>query len=113
VRATAAVAELLKASPEWRHFYRQCCETGALRLRSQTWQFRNELRGRGEWFELSEVEDALLTIARKVLPGTPAAQWDPEWARELMRDARARLAAEHEARAEALCAEQDRGEGHR
>jgi hypothetical protein len=92
--ATAALAELLKASPEWRAFYRQCCEAGALRLRAQAWQFRDELRDRGKDVALQEVEDALLTIARKVLPRTPAAQWDIEWAAELIHDALARL-AEH------------------
>ena len=92
--ATASLAELLKASPEWRAFYRQCCEAGALRLRAQAWQFRDELRDRGKDVALQEVEDALLTIARKVLPKTPAAQWDPEWAAELIHDALARL-AEH------------------
>ncbi len=92
--ATTSIAELLKASPEWRAFYRQCCEAGALRLRAQAWQFRDELRERGEDVALQDVEDALLTITRKVLPKSPAAQWDPEWAAELIHDALARL-AEH------------------
>jgi hypothetical protein len=93
VSATAAVAKHLKASPEWRRFYRQCCEAGALRLRSQAWQFRDELRERGAWFELEEVEDALLAIARKVLPRSAAAQWDPDWGHQLCKDALARAAA--------------------
>ena len=93
--ATASIAELLKASPEWRRFFKACCEAGALRLRAQAWQFRDELRDRGkDDVALQEVEDALLTIARKVLPKTPAAVWDPEWAAELIHDALARL-AEH------------------
>ena len=92
MRAIAAIGELLRESPEWRRFFKACCETGALRLRSQAWQFRNELRTRGEWFEFSELEDALLTIARKVLPETPAAAWDAKWAHELCRDVLARLA---------------------
>ena len=92
--ATASIAELLKASPEWRRFFKACCEAGALRLRAQAWQFRDELRERGKEAALQEVEDALLTIARKVLPKTPAAQWDPEFAAELIHDALARL-AEH------------------
>ena len=92
--ATASIAELLKASPEWRRFFKACCEAGALRLRAQAWQFRDELRERGKDLAIQEVEDALLLIARKVLPKTPAAQWDPEWAAELIHDALARL-AEH------------------
>jgi hypothetical protein len=102
--ATASLAELLKASPEWRAFYRQCCEAGALRLRAQAWQFRDELRDRGKVVALQEVEDALLTIARKVLPTTPAAAWDPEWAAELIDDALARLAEHY---AELLGAEKE------
>jgi hypothetical protein len=95
--ATSTLAKLLKASPEWRLFFKACCESeaGALRVRSQAWQFRDELRARderGEPFHLQDVEDALLAIARKVLPKTPAAQWDPEWAAELIHDALARLA---------------------
>jgi len=98
-RATHAIAELLKASPEWRRFFRECCEAGALRLRSQAVRFRDELRRRdpgadGEGLALTSVEDALLTVARKVLPKTPAAEWDPEWAAQLCSDALSRL-AEH------------------
>ena len=92
MRATASVAQLLRGSAELRRFFKACCEAGALRLRAQSWQFRDELRERGEWFELSKIEDALLTIAREVLPETPAAQWDRDWARELCRDALARMA---------------------
>jgi len=96
VKATAAIAQLLRDSAEWRAFFRGCCEAGALRLRSQARQFRNELGERdraagAEAFALSEVEDALLTIARKVLPDTPAARWDPELAAELCADALSRI----------------------
>ena len=89
--ARQALIELLKASPEWRRFFRQCCETSALRLRSQAWQFRDELVDRGERFSTEDLEDALLTIARKVLPESPAAKWDGEWAAGLTRDALRRL----------------------
>jgi hypothetical protein len=61
-------------------------------LRSQTWQFRDELKDRGIQFQADEVEDALLGLARELLPNTPAAQWDAEWAHELCKDALARLA---------------------
>jgi hypothetical protein len=94
-RATHAIAELLKASPEWRSYFRGCCEAGALRLRSQARQFRDELRERdptdAEAFALADVEDALLAIARKVLPKTPGAHWDEEYAAELCADALSRL----------------------
>jgi hypothetical protein len=38
------------------------------------------------------VEDALLGLATELLPDTPAAQWDAEWAHDLCKDALARLA---------------------
>lgn len=95
MKAPAAIADLLRESPEWRAFFRRSCETGALRLRSQARQFRDELRERGhEDLALADVEDALLTVARKALPKTPAAEWDPEWAAQLCSDALSRL-AEH------------------
>jgi hypothetical protein len=53
---------------------------------------RRAARAGGEWFDFSEVEDGVFVIARKVLPESPAARWDPEWAHELFKDALARLA---------------------
>jgi hypothetical protein len=98
MRAARAIAELLRDSDEWRGFFRSLCEAGALRLRKQAPQFRDELRERdptdAEAFALADVEDALLQVARKVLPKTPAAKWDPEWAAQLCSDALSRL-AEH------------------
>jgi hypothetical protein len=98
MRAARAIAELLRDSDEWRGSFRSCCETGALRLRKQAPQFRDELRERdptdAEAIALADVEDALLQVARKVLPKTPAAKWDPEWAAQLCSDALSRL-AEH------------------
>jgi hypothetical protein len=38
------------------------------------------------------VEDALLGLTRELLPDTPAAQWDTEWANDLCKDALALLA---------------------
>ena len=87
MKARTALLELFKESHQWRTFFRSCCETSAFRLRAQVWQFRDELRDRGDQFQGDEVEDALLGLARELLPGTPAAQWDPEWAHELCRDA--------------------------
>ena len=53
---------------------------------------RDELKGRGKRFETYEVEDALPGLARELLPDSPAAQWDAEWAHELCKDALTRLA---------------------
>jgi hypothetical protein len=92
MKARTALLELFKESSEWRAFFRSCCEVSAFRLRSQAWQFGDELRDRGDQFQADEVEDALLGLARELLPDTPAAQWDAEWAHELCKDALARLA---------------------
>ena len=87
MKARAALLELFKESSGWRAFFRSCCETSAFRLRSQAWQFRVELKDRGDQFQADEVEDALLGLARNLLPNTPAAQWDAEWAHELCKGA--------------------------
>jgi hypothetical protein len=92
VKARTALLELFKKSSGWRDFFRSCCEISALRLRSQVWQFRDELRDRGNQFQADEVEDALLSLARELLPDTPAAQWDAEWAHELCKGVLTRLA---------------------
>jgi hypothetical protein len=96
MKARTALLELFKESGGWRAFFRSCCETSAFRLRSQAWQFRDELKeDRGHKLQAKEVEDALLALARELLPDTSAAQWDPEWAHELCEDALASLAKRH------------------
>jgi hypothetical protein len=92
MKARTALLELFKDSSEWRAYFRSCCEMSALRLRSQAWQFCEELENLGNQFQTEEVEDALLGLARELLPDSPAAQWDAEWAHELCNDALARLA---------------------
>src|SRR5215211_3841062 len=92
MKASTALLELFKDSHEWRSFFRSCCETSASRLRLQAWQFREELKERAHGFLSEEVEDALLGLARDLLPDTPAAQWDAQWAHELCKDALALLA---------------------
>jgi hypothetical protein len=91
MRTRTALLELFKDSSEWRTFFRTCCETSTFRLRSQTWQFCAELNDRGNQFQAEDVEDAMLGLARELLPETSAAQWDTEWAHELCKDALARL----------------------
>ena len=92
MKVRTALLELFKESQEWRGFFRSCCEYSAFRLRAQSWQFRDELGEWGHRFGSEEVEHALLGLARGLLPDTPAAQWDAEWAHELCKDALARLA---------------------
>jgi hypothetical protein len=92
MKARTALLGLFKESHEWRVFFRSCCEYSAFRLRSQAWQFQDELRDRGSKLQSDTVEDALLGLARELLPDTPAAQWDAERAHELCKDALARLA---------------------
>jgi hypothetical protein len=96
MRARTALLGLLKDSSGWRAFFRSCCETSAFRLRSQTWQFREKLKERGHRFLTEEVEDALLELARELLPDTPAARWDAEWAHELCKDALTRLSERYD-----------------
>ena len=91
MKARTALLELFRKSSEWRAFFRSCCETSVFRLRTQTWQFRNELKDRGNAFQAEELEGSLLGLARELLPHTPAAQWDAEWAHDLCKDALARL----------------------
>ena len=87
-----ALAALLRDSDEYREIFRACCEDGPKRLRAQARrQFREELADRGHAFPPAEVEDAMLTAARKLLPNTPAAQWDAEHADCLCKDAMARM----------------------
>jgi hypothetical protein len=92
MKGRTALLELFKNSSLWRAFFRSCCETSALRLRSQAWQFCNELHDRGHKLQEEEVEDSLLGLARELLPDTPAAQWDDEWTHDLCKDALALLA---------------------
>jgi len=92
MKARTALLELFKDSSGWRAFFRSCCETSPSRLRSQASQFRDELKQLGNQFQVEEVEDTLLALARDLLPDTPAAQWDDEWAHELCKGALARLA---------------------
>jgi hypothetical protein len=92
MKARTALLELFRKSSEWRAFFRSCCETSGFRLRTQTWQFRNELKDRGNAFQAEELEGPLLGLARELLPHMPAAQWDAEWAHYLCKDALALLA---------------------
>jgi hypothetical protein len=91
MKAHTTLLELFKESSAWRAFFRSCCETSALKLRSQAWQFREELAARGHKLQAEELEDSLLGLARELLPDTPAAQWDAEWAHDLCKDALAHL----------------------
>jgi hypothetical protein len=92
MNARTALLELFKESSGWRAFFRSYCETSPSRLRSQAWQFCDELKDRGHKLQSEEVEDSLLGLAMELLPDTPAAQWDAEGAHNLCKDALAHLA---------------------
>ena len=92
MKARTALLKLFKDSSEWRAFFRSCCEISPSRLRSQVWQLSDELNDRDHKLQEDEVEDALLGLARELLPNSPAAQWDAEWAHHLCKDALALLA---------------------
>ncbi len=72
--AYTAIKDLLKESLEWRRFFKLCCQESSLTLRSQAWQFRDELAERGHSFAKSDIEDVLLRLARELLPDSPAGQ---------------------------------------
>lgn len=92
MEARVALVTLLMEEKEWRRFFADCCRYGHLRLRSQAWQFADELAERGHCFKRADVEDALAVLATELLPDSPAAAWDADWAHELMRDALAYVA---------------------
>src|SRR5215208_6984363 len=95
MRARTALLELFRDSSEWRAFFRSCCETSAFRLRSQVWQYCEELNDRGHKLQAEELEDSLLGLARELLPDTPAAQWDAEWTHDLCKNVLAHLARDY------------------
>src|SRR5215217_5646020 len=95
MKTRTALLELFKDTSEWRAFFRSCCETSPSRLRSQAWQFREELEDLGNQFQTEDVEDSLLGLARELLPDTPAAQWDADWAHDLCKGALAHLARDY------------------
>lgn len=84
------IIELFKESREWRAFFRSCCEASALRLRSQVWQFRDELVDRGNHFSKEELKDVLFDLAGRHFPDSPAADF-PEWAFLVCGDALSRI----------------------
>ena len=73
---TTALLELLKGSGEWRYFREGLAELGY------------EYPDRGN----PELEDALVGLARELLPYSLAARWDEEWASSLCKDVLARFA---------------------
>jgi len=97
VRASTALLELFKGDREWRRFFRSCCESSTHRLTAQSFRFSEELRVRGRAYPAEEVEDALLGLARELLPESAAAEWDPEWTHALCKDALSRLALSYDA----------------
>lgn len=90
MKVRAALIETLKGSKDLRTLFKGCCNTSALRLRSQAWQFRDELASRGYDVARKEVEDALFELARDLFPDSPAADFSA-WAELLYRDALARI----------------------
>jgi hypothetical protein len=89
--ASKALGDLLRDSEEWRAFFRHSCEQGPLRVRAVARQWREELEARGHIVTSEDLEDALMVAARKLLPDSPGAEWDPDWAVALVKDSVARL----------------------
>ncbi len=87
----SSVVELFRGDKDWRMFFAKCCKESPERLRSGAKQVRDELADRGQRFDLEEVEDVLLTLAREKLPDSPGARWDADHASQLCKDSLARL----------------------
>jgi len=90
--ARAALLRLFAKDRRWQSFFRSSCEMSTYHLNAQACQLRDELKNRGHPYPAEEVEDALLSLARELLPESAAAQWDTQWAHELCKDALSRLA---------------------
>jgi len=90
VRTKTATVELLKENRSLRMLYKGCCNTSAFRLRSQAWQFRDELAERGQAASLEAVQDALFELAHDLFPESPGADFIT-WAGLLCGDGMARL----------------------
>jgi hypothetical protein len=90
MKARTATIELLQESREWRDFYRSCCETSTLRLRSQVWQFRGELLEKGYHVSKEDLEDALFDLAARYFSNSPAADFS-EWSALVYGDTLVRL----------------------
>ena len=91
MNATIALVRLLKENKDYRRLFKGCSRTSAFRLRSQGWQFREELAQRGHVVPLDEVQDSLFELVRELLPETPGADF-VTWAGLLCGDAMACLA---------------------
>jgi hypothetical protein len=83
MKARPALVALMRSSEEWRGFFKRCTETSPLLLRSQAWQWRDELHAQGQDVDLEDVEDALCDLAGELLPDSLGAAWDEEHAANL------------------------------
>jgi len=90
--ARAALLRLFAKEREWQSFFRSRCEISTYHLIAQAWQLRDKLEDGSHPCPPEEVEDALLSLARELLPESAAAQWDAEWAHDLCKNALSRLA---------------------
>jgi hypothetical protein len=99
MKARTSLIELFKESREWRDFFRSCCQTSTLRLRSQVWQFRDELVNQGHHISKEDLEDALFDLAGRHFPDSSAADFG-EWSALVYKDALARLQEHHTALSE-------------
>lgn len=71
--------EALHKDEEWARFFQLACENGPGYLKSQAWQWRDELEERGHRFDKTEIQDALLDLAVELLPDSPAGSEEAMW----------------------------------
>src|SRR5215203_2153571 len=87
MKARPALVALMRSSEEWRGFFKRCMETSPLLLRSQAWQWRDELHARGQDVDLEDVEDTLCDLAGELLPDSPGAACSSSHAAKLAAEA--------------------------
>src|SRR5215210_3775380 len=90
MKTRTAIIELFKESREYRDFFRSCCETSALRLRTQVWQFREELADHDHHVSKENLEYVLFDLAQRHFSHSPAADFS-EWATLAYQDALSRI----------------------
>jgi hypothetical protein len=92
------LADLLRADPEYRRFFKRCCRLGTFRLQAQAGQFNERLVERRVKASTADVRDALVVLATKTLPATPAGRGEAGHTPSTVRTPRGAFDVVHDAR---------------
>ncbi len=101
MKAQDTLLWLITTEEEWLEAFKLMCRYSPVHLRAQVWQFSEELKDRGYDYEHEDLEDTLFELAHSLLPDSPAAEWDTEWAAEKARALKEAATASREAMLEA------------